>query len=165
MSSDELKSDEVVDLNSDVDSVVVNKESVQLSVNKPRELTPKNRLFLQLLSEGKSTLEAYELAGYKGERHAAYQLRSDLKEELIKTLEGQGIDRAGLMFGVKQLLELPLRETEISVKTKIDLLKLLAKVVPQPVETDKPKITAFVVNNHINSNNSPQPTIDVTDAL
>lgn len=129
---------------------------------KQRELTPKNRLFLQLLSEGMSTLQAYEKAGYKGSNHAAYQLRSDLKEELIKVLEGQGVDRAGLMYSLKNLIQLPTIEEEIGkiqAKTKLQALNLLFKMVEasKPVAAERPKITAFIVNN-----GTPQRIIDVT---
>lgn len=131
----------------------------------PRELTAKNRLFLSLLAEGKKTLEAYKLAGYKGNDHAAYQLRSDLKEELIKTLQGQGIDRAGLMLDVRKLIALP-SNAEVSgiidAKIKLSALNLLFKMVESqtPSKEDKPRITAFIVNN--GPSKQPSEVIDVT---
>jgi hypothetical protein len=124
-----------------------------------RELTVKNRVFLNHLVEGKKTLEAYRLSGYKGNEHAAYQLRSDLKDELVKALEAQGIDRAGLMLGVEQLMRLPVKDVEISVKTKIDLLKLLAKMLPEVNSSVKPTITKFVINTQINTQ-EPSNVID-----
>jgi hypothetical protein len=139
----------------------------KLAVNQvKREITPKNRLFLSLLTSGKSTLEAYKEAGYKGNDHAAYQLRSDLKEELIKVLEGQGIDRAGLMLSLKQLIDQPTLEEvngKVLLKHKLAALNLLFKMVESqtPDKTDRPKITAFIVNNKL-STNQPSEVIDVT---
>jgi hypothetical protein len=131
-----------------------------------RALTPKNRLFLQLLSEGKKTLEAYKQAGYKGNDHAAYQLRSDLKEELVKVLEGQGVDRAGLMQGLKTLIDLPTKEEQegtIPVKFKLHALNLLFKMVEasKPVSNERPKITAFIVNNGV-AKEQPSSSIDTS---
>jgi len=137
-----------------------------LTLNKPRELTAKNRLFLQLLTQGNSTLTAYREAGYKGSDHSAYQLRSDLKEELIKVLEGQGIDRAGLMLTLKNLIDRPTIEEvngTILLKHKLTALNLLAKMVEAqtPVNSPRPQITAFIVNNRPSSA-QPSEVIDVT---
>lgn len=132
----------------------------------PRELTAKNRLFLQLLTEGKSTLQAYKEAGYKGNDHAAYQLRSDLKEELIKVLEGQGVDRAGLMLSLRNLISLPSIEEQIGrvqAKTKLQALGLLFKMVEaaKPSAGEQPRITAFIVNG---AKVQRSEVIDVTPA-
>lgn len=151
-----------------------NNESKDLIASEPskalelkRELTPKNRVFLQLLSEGVKTLEAYKQAGYKGNDHAAYQLRSDLKEELIKVLEGQGIDRAGLMQSLAELISLPINDVQksmgVSVKQRLSMLQLLFKMTEatKPTHEDRPKITAFIVNAQP-AKVQPSQVIDVT---
>lgn len=140
----------------------------QLQPVTQRALTPKNRLFLQLLSEGKGTIQAYKEAGYKGDNHAAYQLRSDLKEELIKVLEGQGVDRAGLMQSLQNLIALPCTEEiigRVSAKTKLSALNLLFKMVEasKPAAGNTPKITAFIVNNNPSKDQHTQ-VIDTSTA-
>src|SRR5216684_5765687 len=57
------------------------------------KLTMRNRSFLEHLLAGKTTVEAYRLAGYTGKSDAPYQLRLRLKEELKQALEGEGFDR------------------------------------------------------------------------
>lgn len=120
-----------------------------------RALTPKNQAFLSFLIEGKSTLDAYKLAGYKGESHTAYQLRYELKEELINRLEAQGIDKAGLMTGLKGLMELPIEANAVTVKERLDILKVLAKMLPSSNSNEKPAITRFVINTQINNQDAP----------
>lgn len=134
------------------------------SLTPKRELTVKNKLFLQGLLEGKPTFVAYTEAGYEGSKHAAYELRSSLKEDLIRALEAQGIDRAGLMLSLSQLMQLPLKENEISLKHKIDLLKLLAKTIPADQSANKPKITAFIVNTKVEPNSGSTTHIETTEA-
>ena len=120
-----------------------------VSAKKPaRALTPKNKAFLQHLASGRPTLEAYSLAGYKGEPHAAYQLRSDLKVQLGALLEQGGFSREQLAVEVNRLNELPLDPSvkNVNFKQKLDLLRLMEKAVPKPVSMgDKPKITPFIV--------------------
>lgn len=120
-----------------------------VSAKKPsRALTPKNKAFLQHLANGRPTLEAYSLAGYKGEPHAAYQLRSDLKVQLGALLEQGGFSREQLAVEVNRLNELPLDPSvkNVNFKQKLDLLRLMEKAVPKPIVAgDRPKITPFIV--------------------
>ena len=125
-------------------------ENQPVEVNKDaskevKQLTPKNRLFLMLLSEGKSTIEAYRAAGYKGEDHAAYELRSYLKEELLKILEGKGISREGLLMEYARMKDLPLNQDTINVREKMDILAKMSKLLPSADADSKPKITAFII--------------------
>ncbi len=111
-----------------------------------RKLTIKNRVFLEHLCQGMSTLESYRRAGYKGKESAAYELRSQLREHLILLLEGQGVSRDGLMAEVARLSRIPLEETtSVSVRQKMDILRLLSRILPQPKEA-RVKITPFIVN-------------------
>lgn len=125
-------------------------KSIQTNTTKELEdkLTPKNRVFLELLSQGKSTLEAYKLAGYVGEDHAAYELKSKLSKDFEAYLTAKGMSRADLMLAVKELIDLPV--LNLGYKTLKDQMKLLTmwlKMLPQE-STNKPSITAFVINNH-----------------
>lgn len=112
------------------------------------KLTPKNRVFLELLSQGKSTLEAYRLAGYQGEDHAAYELKSKLSKDFEAYLTAKGLSRGDLMLAVKELIDLPVINP--GYKTMKDQMKLLTMWLKMlPVESNsKPSITAFVINNH-----------------
>jgi hypothetical protein len=121
-------------------------EMIAADDTKKERLTPKQQRFLELLAEGKKTIEAYYEAGYKGEIHAAYQLRSRLKEEMLTILEGQGFSKEGLVQELKKLAELPLMQATINVKEKLDILKTLTKLLPQDRKDEKPRITAIVIN-------------------
>ncbi len=112
-----------------------------------RQLTEKNKSFLRHLAEGKPTLEAYRLAGYKGEAHASYQLRSDLKDHLAQLLEQGGFSRNQLALEINRLNELPLDPNvkNVNFKQKLDVLRLMEKALPKPMES-KPVITPFRLN-------------------
>lgn len=113
-----------------------------------RPLTVKNKAFLQHLAAGRPTLEAYHLAGYKGNNHAAYQLRSDLKQQLALLLEQGGFNREQLAVEINKLNELPLDPSikNVNFKQKMDILRLMDKALPKPMQQgDRPKITPFVV--------------------
>lgn len=115
-----------------------------------RQLTPKNRLFLQLICDGKSTVDAYKQAGYKGDDHAAYEMRSYLGKELERVLAARGLDRANLMSALKELIDLPINDVQksmgVSVKQRLAILKEWAKILPNDTRDDRPKITPFILN-------------------
>ena len=75
----------------------------------------RRRRFLEFRCTGKSTYESYKAAGYKGTRHAAYQLLSDCKEELQAMLSNKGLDLESRA------------ETCASLNQKLELLKLIQK--------------------------------------
>lgn len=113
-----------------------------------KALTAKNRAFLQHLAAGRPTLEAYSLAGYKGESHAAYQLRSDLKSHLALLLEQGGFSREQLGVEINKLNALPLDENlkNVNFKQKLDILRLMDKALPKVIEGgSKPKVTPFII--------------------
>jgi hypothetical protein len=117
-------------------------------VDEAKVLTPKNKAFLQHLAAGRPTLEAYALAGYKGEPHAAYQLRSELKAHLAVLLEQGGFSREQLAVEVNRLNELPLDPSikNVNFKQKLDILRLMEKALPKPTFDSKTvQITPFVV--------------------
>lgn len=123
-----------------------NTDLTPIDDKKTKKLTAKDHRFLQLLAEGKTTLEAYYEAGFKGKAHAAYQLRSYLKEEMLAILEGQGFSKEGLVSELNKLNSLTLAQSTINVKEKLDILKTLAKLLPQDRTEEKPRITAIVIN-------------------
>lgn len=113
-----------------------------------RPLTAKNKAFLQHLANGRPTLEAYKLAGYKGDAHAAYQLRSDLRTHLANLLEMGGWSRESLASEVQKLNEIPLDPTikNVNFKQKLDILRLMDKALPKEIAlNDKPKISPFII--------------------
>lgn len=116
--------------------------------NKVKPLTAKNRAFLQHLADGRPTLESYRLAGYQGESHAAYQLRSDLKTHLQYLLENGGFNREQLGAEIKRLNELPLDPgiRNVNFRQKLDILRLMEKALPKLQATEaKPTITPFII--------------------
>lgn len=134
--------------------------------NEPKPLTSKNRSFLNHLAAGRPTLEAYALAGYKGEAHAAYQLRSELKAHLAVLLEQGGFSRETLAVEVNRLNQLPLDPaiTNVNFKQKMDVLRLMDKALPKP--NDKGlhvEITPFVLFGI--RNEGPKVEVRQADAI
>lgn len=111
------------------------------------KLGRRTQAFMELILAGHPTLKAYELAGYKGQKNAAYVLRCQLKERLEERLLGDGISREGLKLELKKLLELPLdpNRTAVSVKERLQILKFMDKVTEQQ-EKEHPSVTPFLVN-------------------
>jgi len=130
------------------DMVPTPESNGKVAPNKVKPLTAKNRAFLQHLADGRPTLEAYSLAGYNGEPHAAYQLRSDLKAHLQYLLENGGFNREQLGAEIKRLNELPLDPNirNVNFKQKLDILRLMEKALPKLMASEgKPKITPFII--------------------
>lgn len=110
-------------------------------------LTVKNRLFLEHLANGSAVVEAYKQAGYKGSYHAAYELKSQLKGELVKVLEAKGFSREGLASEILKLNQLPLADVYkqgINLNQKLSILKLLNSALPKE---DTSKIGQVTVLN------------------
>ena len=109
-------------------------------------LTKQARCFLELLVSGKSTIEAYALAGYKGKTtQCAYNLRYQLRDQMYEMMEKMGLDRTGVLLETKKLLEMPLDAQSVNVDQKIQILKFLAKLQGEK-EIEHPKITPFLIN-------------------
>ena len=126
--------------------------SPTISTNAPNlmgrasKLTNKNRSFLEHLMAGKSTLEAYRLAGYNGKGDAPYQLRLRLKEQLKNLLESEGLDRNGLKIKVKRMLELGLdpEVRHLSPKMYLETLRFVDKLLEKEAESS-PVISPFII--------------------
>lgn len=109
-------------------------------------LTKQARCFLELLISGKSTIEAYALAGYKGKTtQCAYNLRYQLRDQMYEMMEKMGLDRTGVLLEMKKLVEMPLDADKVNVDQKLQILKFLAKLQGEK-EIEHPKITPFLIN-------------------
>ncbi len=120
-------------------------------IKKEKALTARNKSFLNHLAAGRPTLEAYNLAGYKGDTHAAYQLRSDLKMYLARLLEEGGFSREHLASEITKLNTMPLDPSikNVNFKQKLDVLRLMEKALPKPTSSmTGQKITPVRLNFH-----------------
>lgn len=89
----------------------------------------KAQLFIRLLLSGKPTVDAHRLAGYKGEPHAAYELRAKLKDAISAQAEAMGVSLDGLKAAAASLLELPVEQTSVNVRERLAILAEARKVV------------------------------------
>lgn len=94
-----------------------------------RKATDKNRLFVRLILEGKGTVEAHKLAGYKGDAHAAYELRGKLKALLALEAERRGVSLEGLKADAAALNSLPLAQQSVNVREKLAIMAETRKIV------------------------------------
>lgn len=112
------------------------------------KLGRRTQLFMELVLMGHTTQEAYHLAGYKGQKNAAYVLRSQLKDRIEERLLSDGISREGAKLALQELMKLPLdptiKERGITIKEKIMILKFLDKLTEKE-EGRMPQITPFLV--------------------
>jgi hypothetical protein len=99
-------------------------------------LTPKNALFVRLLLDGVSTVEAHKKAGYKGDPHAAYELRSKLRWYLRQEAANRGISADGIAVDLAALDSLPVLQPAVNVKEKLAIIaakqKLIEMEAPPP---------------------------------
>lgn len=122
------------------------------------KLTDSNRLFIYKLTYEKSesgspltVFEAYQRAGYKGDIHAAYQLKSRLEKELMLEEINRGASKADIFKQIADAMALPAVDksgapvTGISMTNKLKVLALALKAHEQ-LEPVQPKITAFQIN-------------------
>lgn len=112
-------------------------------------LTPKARVFIELMSQGVSVPEAYRKAGYKGkDNHAAYSLKALLSQHLRQRLEAMGFSLEGVATEILQLARIPMvTRDQVTLDEKIKILKLFASVLPrQEHKTTAPHVTAFIIN-------------------
>lgn len=119
---------------------------------KPKEiadLTPRNRVFLELLASGVDTLDAYKQAGYRGSPHAAYELKSSLKGPLAALLEAKGFSHEGVASEILNLVKLPLHEsqTKVNIQQKIQILKLMLQALPKQ-EKEQKQLTNFIISQN-----------------
>jgi hypothetical protein len=99
-------------------------------------LTPRNALFVRFLLDGQSTVDAYRKSGYKGNPHAAYELRSKLRGYLRQGAAVRGVSADGIALDLVALDALPLKQADVSVREKLAIIaakqKLVEMEVPPP---------------------------------
>lgn len=96
------------------------------ALSKPTE---KNLMFVRLLLEGKNTTAAHKLAGYKGDPHAAYELRGKLRALIAAEAEKRGISLDGLKADAAALNSLPLAQESVNVREKLAIMAETRKIV------------------------------------
>lgn len=110
-------------------------------------LTPRNRLFLWGVLEGKKVADAYREAGYEGDTHAAYVLKARLDKELAALAASRGVSHGDLLVEISKLNAIPLQVPVdgVSVNQKLRILALQDKVLER-MKPEKPSITFLQIN-------------------
>lgn len=118
-----------------------------------KELTPRNRLFLERIADGLPIVDAYRLAGYHGAPHTAHELKRQLRGELKAILEARGFSMEGLAAEVLKLQAMPLNmklyPDGIPLSQKIQILRLQLQALKDDAPkapSSPPNITAFIIN-------------------
>lgn len=112
---------------------------------KALELTDRNRLFIHLILSGNSTVEAHKLAGYKGDDHAAYELRCKLGPAIAAEASARGVSEEGLMADMASLDSLPVAHGgSVTVEQKLKLMGLKQKFLKDKADGER-ELTRFVV--------------------
>jgi hypothetical protein len=109
------------------------------------ELTPQQRIFLNLMVEGEAPQSAYVKAGYTGDpKHACYQLKSRLDKQLTMLAISRGMAKSDLVLGLKKLNELPILDDNgdpvrgISMQHKLRLMDMQARMLDSMKENTGP---------------------------
>lgn len=129
-------------------------------------LTPKARVFIQLICDGLPVPDAYRKAGYDGKNnHAAYALKALLSKHLREALEARGFSMEGIATEILQLTKIPLIPREaVTLDEKIKILRLFASVMPrQERAATSPHVTAFIINRGDKGNTVVTGERDVID--
>jgi hypothetical protein len=109
------------------------------------DLSKKARQFVSLILAGKTTVEAHKLAGYTGDPHAAYEMRSKLRGFIRSEADRRGISLEGVAVNLAALDALPLNATQVTVKEKLAIIRetreLLAQEAPPPKANDFKRFT------------------------
>ena len=116
-----------------------------------KELTARNRKFLELLADGIGAQAAYVEAGYKGAPHTAYELKRQLKAELRELLEARGYSMEGVASEILNLAKLKVDMSKhpngIPLSQKIAILRLFAQTVKEASpKGPQQNVTAFIIN-------------------
>lgn len=116
------------------------------------ELTPKQRLFITLLIEGKKPQDAYVKAGYEGDPgHAAYVLKSRLDKQITLMAMARGTTKADLITQMQALHELPVVDkdgapvTGISMQHKLRLISMQNTILSS-IKDDSTDILGLQIN-------------------
>lgn len=131
-------------------------------------LNPKQCKFLTLFLAGHKVYDAYKLAGYEGDSHAAYILKGRLNKELEVLAASKGCSKADLMASIATLNDLPVVDKNgqpvsgINMTHKLKLLALQQKTLDSN-KAEMPKITAIQINNY--PGDAEKTTVVETTAL
>lgn len=113
------------------------------------KLTHQNWLFINGFLNCRDVRKAYQLAKYEGtEQSAPYQVFRRLKPFIEAIGDLDVTSRARLQADVKELLDIPLLETQklgVTIKEKLEILKLAAKITPEAMQA-KPQLSVLVIN-------------------
>lgn len=113
------------------------------------KLTHQNWLFINGFLSTRNVKKAYELAKYNGKDESApYQIFKKLKIYIEAIGDLDVTSRARLQADVKELLDLPLLESQkagVTIKEKLEILKLAAKITPEATQ-QKPNISVLIIN-------------------
>lgn len=133
-------------------------------------LTPQQLAFFVHLKRGNSVIEAYKKAGYEGNDHAAYQLKSRLNQQFSQFMQETSMHEADWLKRVNELLEKPVvrydqfgKVYDVPGLTMDQYIKLLAieqKRLEAKKNVSKPQITAFQINR-FTDNKKETTTIEV----
>ena len=120
-----------------------------------RTLTPKNRVYIQLICDGVPIVGAYRKAGYGGEPHTAYELKRQLAEHLAEALAARGFSAEGVACELVELSKIPLdpriasQGLSFDQKLRLIRLKVQALVAQAQRQQGAPRnVTAFVINRN-----------------
>lgn len=113
------------------------------------DMTPLNRVFLWGVLEGKTVWEAYQEAGGKGDKHAAYVLKARLDRELQAFAQARGVSKGDLLAEIGKLNAIPVAipEAGLTVGQKLKLLALQDKVL-DGMKPDRPNVTNIQINRY-----------------
>lgn len=113
------------------------------------KLTHQNWLFINGFLTVRDVRKAYALAKYEGtEESAPYQVFKRLKPFIEAIGDLDVTSRARLQADVKELLDIPLLDSQkigVTIKEKLEILKLAAKITPEAMQA-KPQLSVLVIN-------------------
>jgi len=135
---------------------MLNKKALQTKTESNIKLTKKNMKFIELVLKDLKVYEAYTLAGYKGSKESAYQLKHKLKPFIDKYYEIEGVSREGYKSKLLNLLSLPCVDKEGKQLDKLSFSQFKEVLLLLRDELDRqdakhqarPQITAFVIKTH-----------------
>lgn len=128
------------------------------------ELNPQQFKFLSLIMNRVGTWDAYQSAGYSGNKEAAYALKTRLNKHLGAIALANNMSKEALIAQLSHLEELPITDmngaplTSINIKNYIELKKLHNKVLDS-IENHNPHITSITINRYV------EPSIDKDAAI
>lgn len=113
------------------------------------KLTHQNWLFINAFLATGNVQKAYQTAKYEGtEKSAPYQVFKRMKTYIEAIGDLDVTSRARLQADVKELLDIPLLESQkigVTIKEKLQILKLAASITPDATKA-KTNISVLVIN-------------------